>query len=225
MTNSYYKLKLDDLNADGLARSDGGWWLHHPSQGIFAWLGSISGFAATTSPTNTGSADRLDVGDFDRDGLSDIAAAATMRAAACTPGADQGVRDPIGAWTSIASPQITGVMNALGYGDFNRDGDLDVVMSRDVGAGLAADVARRRQQLDIVCNITTTPGAQTGTWLDVAVGPWGNIGSINTDVIATQRQRRRHPLLGPFGRLRLLVRLLAGAHRIVSRPVRRRYGS
>ncbi len=122
------------------------------------------------------------MGDFDRNGLPDIAAADNA-GGGVRAWSDQGVRDPIGAWTPLASPQITGVMNALGYGDFNRDGNLDVVMSRDVDAGLVAYLGDGGNSW-ASCNITMTPGARTGTWLDVAVGPWGNISSIEPDVIA-----------------------------------------
>ncbi len=182
LTGSYYRLKLNDLNNDGWLDLIAGGGSTTGSPGLYTWLGSVSGFAATTSPTSTGSADRIDVGDFDHNGLPDIAAADNA-GGGVRAWADVGVRDSIGAWTPLVSPQTTGVMNALGYGDFNRDGDLDVIVSRDLGAGLAAYVGDGGNSW-ASCNITMTPGAQTGTWQDVAVGPWGNISSIEPDVIA-----------------------------------------
>lgn len=182
VANSYYKLKLNDLNNDGWLDLIAGGGSTTGSPGLYTYLGSATGFVSVTSPSYTGSADRLDVGDLDHNGLPDIAAADNA-GGGVRAWVDVGVRDPIGAWQPIASPQITGVMNALGYGDFNRDGDLDVVMSRDIGAGLVAYVGDGGNSW-ASCNITMTPGAQTGTWADVAVGPWGNIGSIEPDVIA-----------------------------------------
>jgi hypothetical protein len=181
LTNSYYKLLLDDLNNDGwLDLTAGG--STASSLGLFTYLGSATGFISVTPPITTGSFDRPATGDFDHNGLIDIAAAG-LGNSGVGAWSDQGVSDPIGAWTPLASPQITGVMNALGYGDFNRDGDLDVVMSRDVGAGLVAYAGDGGNSWT-TCPITMAIGAQTGTWLDVAVGPWGNNGSIEPDVIA-----------------------------------------
>jgi hypothetical protein len=182
LTNSYYKLLLDDLNNDGWLDLIAGGGSTGGSSGLFTYLGSATGFISVTPPITSGSYDRPATGDFDHNGLIDVAAAG-ISSSGVNAWADVGVRDPIGAWTPLASPQITGVVNALGYGDFNRDGDLDVVMSRDIGAGLVAYVGDGGNSW-ASCNITMTPGAQTGTWLDVAVGPWGNISSIEPDVIA-----------------------------------------
>ncbi|MFN8594591.1 MAG: VCBS repeat-containing protein [Anaerolineae bacterium] len=182
LTNSYYKLRLNDLNNDGWLDLIAGGGSTALSPGLFTYLGSATGFISVTPPITSGSFDRPDVGDLNRDGLLDIAAAG-LGSSGVGAWADVGVRDPIGAWTPLVSPQVTGVMNALGYGDFNRDGDLDVVMSRDIGAGLVAYLGDGGNSW-ASCNITMTPGAQTGNWQDVAVGVWGNISSIEPDVIA-----------------------------------------
>ena len=115
-------------------------------------------------------------------------------------------------------------MNALGYGDFNRDGNLDVVMSRDVGAGLVAYVGDGGNSWTS-CPITMTPGAQTGTWLDVAVGPWGNISSIEPDVIAASGSGGGIRYFGNSGGCGYWYDFSLVPHRFVSRPVRRRYRS
>ena len=181
LTNSYYKLELGDLNNDGWPDLVAGGGSTTGSPGIYTWLGSLNGFVATTSPTTSGSLDRMAVGDFDRNGLLDIGAAGNAGAGALA-WSDLGVRDPIGSWHAIASPQITGVVKALGYGDFNRDGKLDVVMSRDINAGLIAWLGDGGNSWT-TCAITMTPGAQTGNWEDLAVGPFYRY-SVAPDVIA-----------------------------------------
>jgi hypothetical protein len=137
LTGSYYKLLLDDLNNDGRLDLVAGGSSTTGSPGIYAWLNSVAGFSVTASPTTTSGFDRIAIGDFDRNGLSDIAAANNSGSGAAA-WRSAGARDPIGAWTPLASPQITGVVRALATGDLNRDGYLDVIMSRDIGAGMAA---------------------------------------------------------------------------------------
>ena len=182
LTNSYYKLVLSDLNNDGWLDLTAGGGSTGGSAGLFTYLGSATGFISVTPPITSGSFDRPATGDFDHNGLIDVAAAG-IGGSGVGAWSDQGVRDPIGSWHPIASPQITGVMNALAFGDFNRDGNLDVVMSRDVNAGLTAYLGDGGNSWT-TCAITMTPGATSGTWADLAVGPWGNTSSIDPDVIA-----------------------------------------
>ncbi len=181
LTNSYYKLELDDLNNDGWLDLVAGGGSTTGSPGLFTYLGSATGFISVTPPITSGSLDRMDVGDFDRNGLMDIGAADNAGNGVFA-WSDQGVRDPVGSWHAIASPQITGVVTALGYGDFNRDGNLDVVMSRDVNAGLIAWLGDGGNSWT-TCPITQTPGAQSGDWRDLVVGPFYPY-SVEPDVIA-----------------------------------------
>jgi hypothetical protein len=134
VNNSYYKVILNDLNTDGRLDLVAGGGSTFLSPGIFAWLGSINGFVATTSPTTTSSWERPGVGDFDRDGLLDIGAGA-FNGGGARAWRSTGVRDPIGSWTLIASPQITDSPRALAAVDVNRDGDTDVIFNRAGGNG------------------------------------------------------------------------------------------
>jgi hypothetical protein len=181
LTNSYYKLELGDLNNDGRLDLVAGGGSTTGSSGLFTYLGSQTGFISVTPPITSGSLDRITIGDFDRNGLLDIGAADNAGAGVFA-WSDQGVRDSIGAWHAIASPQVTGTVNALGYGDFNRDGNLDVVMSRDVNAGLVAWLGDGGNSWT-TCPITFTPGAQSGDWRDLAVGPFYRF-AVEPDVIA-----------------------------------------
>jgi hypothetical protein len=168
LTNSYYKLELGDLNNDGWPDLIAGGGSTTGSPGLFTYLGSATGFISVTPPITSGALDRMDVGDFDRNGLLDIGAADNANAGVFA-WSDQGVRDPTGSWHPIASPQITGTANALGYGDFNRDGNLDVIMSRDVNAGLVLYLGDGGNSWT-PCNITVQ--SLTANWQDLAVGPF-----------------------------------------------------
>ena len=112
LTNSYYKLALSDLNNDGWPDLVAGGGSTTGSAGLFTYLGSSTGFISVTPPITSGSLDRMAVGDFDRNGLPDIGAADNAGGGVFA-WSDQGVRDPIGAWTLIASPQITDSPRAL----------------------------------------------------------------------------------------------------------------
>jgi hypothetical protein len=166
LTNSYDKLELSDLNNDGWLDLVAGGGTNSGSAGLFTYLGSQTGFISVTPPITSGGFDRFDVSDFDRNGLPDIGAAVTVGSGALA-WSDQGVRDSIGAWHAIASPQITGVVNALGFGDFNRDGNLDVMMSRDLNAGLALYLGDGGNSWT-PCNITAS--SPTANWADLVVG-------------------------------------------------------
>ncbi|HTP08020.1 MAG TPA: VCBS repeat-containing protein, partial [Anaerolineae bacterium] len=168
LTNSYYKLELGDLNNDGRLDLVAGGGSTTGSAGLFTYLGSQTGFISVTPPITIGSLDRIALGDFDRNGLLDIGAADNANHGVFA-WSDQGVRDPIGAWHPIASPQVTGTANALGIGDFNRDGNLDVIMSRNVNAGLALYLGDGGNSWT-PCDITIQP--LTATWQDLAVGPF-----------------------------------------------------
>jgi hypothetical protein len=167
---SYNQIDLADINNDG--------WLDliaasMPTQGtvgLYAWLGGLTGFAATTSPTTTGSLAAVSIGDFDRDGLMDLAAGDNAGAGALA-WRSNGVQDSVGAWTLIASPQITSSPNALAYGDINRDGDLDVVFSRGI-TGMNMYLGDGGNAWTYCPAFNVAGGAYTGTYQSTIVGPW-----------------------------------------------------
>ena len=169
VTNSYYELALDDLNNDGRLDLVAGGGSTFLSQGIYAWLGSLNGFVATTAPTTTNSHERIAVGDFDRDGLLDIGTGDNNGAYAWR---SNGVRDPIGAWTLIASPQITDSPRALASADFNRDGDLDVIFNRAGGNGLNMYLGDGGNAWTYCPAFNIGGGAYTGTYESVVAAPF-----------------------------------------------------
>jgi hypothetical protein len=170
VNNSYYKLILDDLNTDGRLDLVAGGGSTFLSPGVFAWLGSINGFVATTSPTTTGSWERPAVGDFDRDGLLDIGAGAYNSGGAAA-WRSNGVRDPVGSWTLIASPQITASPRALAHADFNLDGDLDVIFTRE-GGGMNMYVGDGGNAWTYCPAFNMAGAAYTGTYENAIAGLW-----------------------------------------------------
>ena len=171
VTNSYYKLILSDLNTDGRLDLVAGGGSTFLSQGIFAWLGSINGFVATTSPTTTASWERPGVGDFDRDGLLDMGAGA-YNSGGARAWRSTGVRDPIGSWTLIASPQITDSPRALAAIDVNRDGDTDVIFNRAGGNGLNMYLGDGGNAWTYCAAFNVGGGAYTGTYESVVAAPF-----------------------------------------------------
>jgi len=171
VNNSYYKLILSDLNTDGRLDLVAGGGSTFLSQGIFAWLGSINGFVATTSPTTTGSWERPGVGDLDRDGLLDIGAGA-YNSGGARAWRSTGVRDPIGSWTLIASPQITDSPRALAALDVNRDGDTDVIFNRAGGNGLNMYLGDGGNAWTYCAAFNVGGGAYTGTYESVIAAPF-----------------------------------------------------
>ncbi|MBI5565795.1 MAG: VCBS repeat-containing protein, partial [Chloroflexi bacterium] len=171
VTNSYFKLVLADLNIDGRLDLTAGGGSTFLSQGIFQWLGSINGFVPTTSPTTTASWERPGVGDFDRDGLLDVGAGA-YNGGGARAWRSTGVRDPIGAWTLIASPQITDSPRALAAADFNRDGDTDVIFNRAGGNGLNMYLGDGGNAWTYCPAFNFFGGAYTGTYESVIAAPF-----------------------------------------------------
>ncbi|CAG1010264.1 hypothetical protein MYXO_03989, partial [Myxococcaceae bacterium] len=171
VNNSYFKLVLADLNIDGRLDLTAGGGSTFLSQGIFQWLGSINGFVPTASPTTTASWERPAVGDFDRDGLLDVGAGA-YNSGGARAWRSTGVRDPIGAWTLIASPQITDSPRALAAADFNRDGDTDVIFNRAGGNGLNMYLGDGGNAWTYCPAFNSFGGAYTGTYESVVAAPF-----------------------------------------------------
>ncbi|HET7089667.1 MAG TPA: VCBS repeat-containing protein, partial [Anaerolineae bacterium] len=134
VTGSYGQLALADISNDGWLDLIAGGFPTQGTLGVYAWLGSASGFTAAPSPTTTGSLPAVTIADLDRDGLLDVAAGDNAGFGALA-WRDNGVRDTVGSWTAIASPQSTGAPRALAIADLDRDGYLDVVVARE-GGGL-----------------------------------------------------------------------------------------
>ena len=132
VTASYGQLALAEINNDGWLDLIAGGFPTQGTLGVYAWLGNASGFTAAPSPTTTGSLPAVTIADLDRDGLLDVAAG--DNAGAGVPAwRNNGVRDAVGSWTAIASPQTTGSPRALAIADLDRDGYLDVVVARESG--------------------------------------------------------------------------------------------
>lgn len=170
VTHSYFKLVLADLNNDGRLDVTAGGGSTFLSQGIYQWLGSINGFVATTSPTTTGSWERPAVGDFNRDGLLDVGAGA-FNGGGARAWRSTGVRDSVGSWTLIASPQITDSPRALWAADINRDGDTDVMFNR-AGGGLNLYRGDGGNAWTYCAAFNAIGGAYTGTYESVIAAPF-----------------------------------------------------
>ena len=180
---SYDQLALYDLNNDGWLDLIAGGMPTQGTTGLYAWLGGPNGFASTASPTTTGFLNSVTVGDLDRDGLADVAAG-DSNGAGVLAWRDNGVRQTLGAWTPIASPDVTSTSRAFGIGDFNRDGNLDVVMEHNIGAGLEMWRGDGGNAWT-TCPLTMTPGAQSGQYNELVVGPFNRL-SQEPDVIASR---------------------------------------
>ena len=91
ITGSYYKLQLTDLDQDGWPDlvASGNSTIITP--GVNIWLGSAAGFTAGPPPTATAYKARVDVGDFDHNGLPDLAA----NGIGAKAWANIGIQDPI----------------------------------------------------------------------------------------------------------------------------------
>jgi hypothetical protein len=170
LTGSYDEIDLADLNNDGWLDLIAAAASTQGTSGLATFLGSPTGFSSTPSPTSTGALASMAAADFDRDGLMDLGAGdeANLGASAWR---SNGVRDPIGSWTLIASPQITGSPRALAYGDINRDGDLDIVFSRASG-GLNMYLGDGGNAWAYCPFFNVAGGAYTGTYESAIVGPW-----------------------------------------------------
>jgi hypothetical protein len=96
---------------------------------LMVLLGNGSGGFTTTSPFATGSFNSLAVGDFNGDGIPDLAAAAGTLAVLLGNGSG-------GFTPALGSPYDTGLPQSVVAGDFNGDGFLDLVTANVANSNL-----------------------------------------------------------------------------------------
>jgi hypothetical protein len=126
-TNSFGRIQLRDINNDGWLDVIAAGYPTEGGQGIAAWLSGPSGFSLAASPAITSSLSSLALADFDVDGLTDLAAGDSSNFGVLA-WRGSGVRQTLGNWREAPSPRKTGSPIAVGFGDLNRDGHLDLVL-------------------------------------------------------------------------------------------------
>lgn len=123
-TDRYYDVKIADINYDRKPDILGGQW----GGGILVWLGNGSGdWTPETAPIDTGDYRSIAVVDFNNDGLMDVTGASYGG------GVDvflqSRVVDPAINWAKASFPTASGDFQGTAVGDFNRDGNQDVVVA------------------------------------------------------------------------------------------------
>ncbi len=185
-TKSYARIDLRDINNDGWLDVVAAGTPTESGPGIAVWLSGPFGYTAAASPAVTTTLGSLSLADFDLDGLADVAAGDANGGGAWA-WRSSGVQGALDTWRELPSPQPKGSPFAVGHGDLNRDGWLDVVLPGFYGGleGWTGD-GGNRWPTDSYCsglNKTVNDGAYGDIVMDVFpdIGPDPSIIAARTD--------------------------------------------
>jgi hypothetical protein len=111
-------------------------------------------------------------GDYDGDGDFDLLVTGVTSATPGAPAATRLYRNDAGAFTSVAHPFPDVYLGAVSWGDYDKDGDLDVVITGTASTGALAATLWRNEG-----NGVFTDAAANLPGMDLGFAAWGDFDS------------------------------------------------